>query len=111
MGNVHIFDFYRDALGAIREEGLLRFLRRVATPYVVASGAAFRSARERRTPSASCAGWTRAAVTGGHDTTHNVEIRRKSEANAAQWVRGSGYGWDRRRDRMGTSWTLAVTDH
>ena len=34
MGNVHIFDFYRDALGAIREEGLLRFLRRVATPYV-----------------------------------------------------------------------------
>ena len=34
MGNVHIFDFYRDALGAIREEGLARFLRRVATPYV-----------------------------------------------------------------------------
>ena len=48
MGNVHIFDFYRDALGAIREEGLLRFLRRVATPYVSRAGA-FRSER-RRTP-------------------------------------------------------------
>src|SRR5215204_2576363 len=33
MGNVHVFDFYRDALGAIHAEGLLRFLRRVVTPY------------------------------------------------------------------------------
>ena len=41
MGNVHIFDFYRDALGAIREEGLLRFLRRVATPYVSRAGRHF----------------------------------------------------------------------
>jgi hypothetical protein len=41
MGNVHIFAFYRDALGAIREEGLLRFLRRVATPYVVRAGRHF----------------------------------------------------------------------
>jgi hypothetical protein len=41
MGNVHIFDFYRDALGAIREEGLLRFLRRVATPYVSRAGSHF----------------------------------------------------------------------
>jgi hypothetical protein len=41
MGNVHVFDFYRDALGAIREEGLLRFLRRVATPYVSRAGSHF----------------------------------------------------------------------
>jgi hypothetical protein len=41
IGNVHVFDFYRDALGAIREEGLLRFLRRVATPYVSRAGSHF----------------------------------------------------------------------
>ena len=41
MGSVHVFDFYRDALGAIREEGLLRFLRRVATPYVSRVGRHF----------------------------------------------------------------------
>ncbi len=41
MGNAHVFDFYRDALGAIREEGLLRFLRRVATPYVSRAGSHF----------------------------------------------------------------------
>ena len=41
MGNAHIFDFYREALGAIREEGLLRFLRRVATPYVARVGRHF----------------------------------------------------------------------
>lgn len=41
MGNVHIFDFYRDALGAIREEGLLRYLRRVATPYLSRAGGHF----------------------------------------------------------------------
>src|SRR5918994_3025021 len=41
MGNVHVFDFYRDALGAIRDEGLLRFLRRVATPYVSRAGSHF----------------------------------------------------------------------
>ncbi|MGH2613870.1 MAG: hypothetical protein ACRDJC_01410 [Thermomicrobiales bacterium] len=41
MGNVHVFDFYRDALGAIREEGLLRFLRRVASPYMSRAGRHF----------------------------------------------------------------------
>lgn len=41
MGNVHIFGFYRDALGAIREEGLLRFLWRVSTPYVLRAGRHF----------------------------------------------------------------------
>jgi hypothetical protein len=41
VGNTYIFDFYRDALGAIREEGLLRFLRRVATPYVSRAGRHF----------------------------------------------------------------------
>jgi hypothetical protein len=41
LGNAHIFDFYRHALDAIREEGLLRFLRRVATPYVSRAGRHF----------------------------------------------------------------------
>jgi hypothetical protein len=41
LGNAHIFDFYRDALGAIREEGLLRFLRRVAAPYLSRAGSHF----------------------------------------------------------------------
>ncbi|MCC7023704.1 MAG: hypothetical protein IT338_12820 [Thermomicrobiales bacterium] len=41
VGNAYIFDFYRDALGAIRDEGLLRFLRRVATPYVSRAGRHF----------------------------------------------------------------------
>ena len=41
MGNAHIFDFYREAIGTIREEGLPRFLRRVATPYVVRAGRHF----------------------------------------------------------------------
>jgi hypothetical protein len=41
MGNTHVFDFYRGALGAMREEGLLRFLRRVAAPYVSRAGRHF----------------------------------------------------------------------
>jgi hypothetical protein len=41
LGNVHIFDFYRNALGAIREEGLLSYLRRVATPYLSRAGSHF----------------------------------------------------------------------
>jgi hypothetical protein len=38
LGSIHVFHFYRDALGAIREEGLLRFLRRIVTPYVSRAG-------------------------------------------------------------------------
>jgi hypothetical protein len=41
LGNVHIFDFYREALGAIRDEGLLRYLRRVVTPYLSRAGRHF----------------------------------------------------------------------
>lgn len=41
MGNVHIFDFYRVALGQIREEGLLRFLRRISSPYLSRAGRHF----------------------------------------------------------------------
>ena len=93
MGNVHIFDFYRDALGAIREEGLLRFLRRVATPYVVASGEPFRLRTRRRTPIASCAGSNRAAVTGGHETSHKP----KFDVNVGKAPRN---GW-RERVHMG----------
>lgn len=33
LGSVHLVDYYRDALGAIRDEGLLAFLGRVARPY------------------------------------------------------------------------------
>jgi hypothetical protein len=41
MGHAHIFAFYRQALEAMREEGFLRFLRRVATPYVARAGRHF----------------------------------------------------------------------
>jgi hypothetical protein len=41
MGNVHVFTFYRDALGAIREEGLLPYLRRIASPYLARAGRHF----------------------------------------------------------------------
>jgi hypothetical protein len=41
LGNTHVFDFYRIALGAIRKEGFLRFLRRVVTPYAVRAGRHF----------------------------------------------------------------------
>jgi hypothetical protein len=55
MGNVHIFDFYRDALGAIRDEGLLRYLRRVATPYLSRAGSHFNP--EERTYTDRFLGW------------------------------------------------------
>ena len=41
LGSTHIFDFYRDALGAIQQEGLLRFLLRSSTPYVKRAGGHF----------------------------------------------------------------------
>jgi hypothetical protein len=41
MGNAHIFDFYRVALGAIRAEGLVTFLRRTAAPYLSRAGRHF----------------------------------------------------------------------
>jgi hypothetical protein len=33
LGNVHVFAYYKEALRAIAEEGLLTFLRRVLSPY------------------------------------------------------------------------------
>ena len=41
LGNTHIFDFYRDSLSTIQEEGLLRFLLRSSTPYVKRAGGHF----------------------------------------------------------------------
>jgi hypothetical protein len=35
LGNVHIFDYYRSALPTIIEEGLVTFLRRTSTPYLM----------------------------------------------------------------------------
>lgn len=37
LGNVHIFSYYRDALGAIAAEGLPIYLRRVSAPYLVSA--------------------------------------------------------------------------
>lgn len=42
LGNVHVFAFYRDALRAIADEGLLAFLDRVARPYLARAGQHFR---------------------------------------------------------------------
>lgn len=41
LGTTHIFDFYRIALGAIRKEGFLRFLRRIVAPYASRAGQHF----------------------------------------------------------------------
>jgi hypothetical protein len=41
LGNVHVFDYYRLALRTIVEEGLLSFLRRTSTPYLVRAGSHF----------------------------------------------------------------------
>lgn len=41
LGNTHIFDFYRESLSAIQEEGMLRFLLRSSTPYVKRAGGHF----------------------------------------------------------------------
>lgn len=41
LGNTHIFDFYRNSLSDIQEEGLLRYLLRSSTPYVKRAGGHF----------------------------------------------------------------------
>jgi hypothetical protein len=41
LGNVHIFDYYRRALRTLVEEGLLSYLRRTSTPYLVRAGSHF----------------------------------------------------------------------
>lgn len=41
LGNTLIFDFYRESLHSIQEEGMLRFLLRTSTPYVRRAGKHF----------------------------------------------------------------------
>ena len=41
LGNVHVFSYYRRALGTIVEEGLISFLRRTSTPYLSRAGSHF----------------------------------------------------------------------
>lgn len=81
MGNVHIFDFYRQALGAIREEGFLRFLRRAATPYVVRAGRHFDPRAGTHTE--RFVDWVEARRgTGQRSVNPNAENRRKSRQSA-----------------------------
>jgi hypothetical protein len=54
LGNAHIFDFYRTALAEIQREGLLTFLRRVATPYVARAGRHFDPDRSTQTDRFLC---------------------------------------------------------
>lgn len=49
LGNTHIFEFYRMALGEIQREGLLTFLRRVSTPYLARAGRHFDPGRSTQT--------------------------------------------------------------
>ncbi len=46
LGSTHIFDFYKESLSAIQQEGMLRFLLRSSTPYVKRAGGHF----DPRTP-------------------------------------------------------------
>jgi hypothetical protein len=41
LGNVHIFNYYRGALRTITDEGLVSFLQRTSTPYLMRAGAHF----------------------------------------------------------------------
>lgn len=41
LGSTHIFDFYKESLSAIQQEGMLRFLLRSSTPYVKRAGGHF----------------------------------------------------------------------
>lgn len=81
MSSVHIFDFYRQALGAIREEGLLRFLRRAATPYVVRAGRHFDP--RAGTYTERFVDWVAARRGNGRSSGNpNAENRRKSRQSA-----------------------------
>ena len=109
MGNVHIFDFYRDALGAIREEGLLRFLRRVATPYVSRAGRHFDPNVTTYTDR-----FLRWIDSRRGDERSETSRNPKSDVNlgkAREMGDAVGHVWDRGRDRMGTIRDLPVTDH
>lgn len=45
LGNVHVFEYYREALTTIEAEGLLKFLRRISTPYVARAALHFNPAQ------------------------------------------------------------------
>ncbi|KPL91639.1 hypothetical protein [Herpetosiphon geysericola] len=49
LGNTHIFEYYRESLNAIQEEGLLEFARRVTTPYFERAAKHFDPAEETYT--------------------------------------------------------------
>jgi hypothetical protein len=42
LGNAHVFQFYRDALRAIADEGTMRYVRRVTTPYLAGAASHIR---------------------------------------------------------------------
>lgn len=42
LGNTHIFEYYRQAFARIGSEGLLVFLQRIVTPYLLRAGSHFR---------------------------------------------------------------------
>lgn len=46
LGNIHLFDYYRQAFARIGEEGLLVFLQRIATPYLQRAGSHFQPSRQ-----------------------------------------------------------------
>ncbi|MDQ3780089.1 MAG: hypothetical protein M3354_06050, partial [Chloroflexota bacterium] len=55
LGNVHLVDYYREAFGAIADEGYLTFLRRVTHPYIRRTGYHFNPAT--RTYTDRALGW------------------------------------------------------
>jgi len=68
LGNVHLVDYYREAFGAIANEGYLTFLRRVTHPYIRRTGHHFNPAV--RTYTDRALGWLeRQWQTNGADST------------------------------------------
>ena len=101
LGNVHIFDFYRDALA--------RSARRDCS--ASCAGWPRRTSRARGaisirgrppTPIDSCGGWTPAARSQRPPSTHSLKFV-VNLGKAREWVPRRGYGWDRERVRMGTT--------
>lgn len=49
LGNIHLFDYYRQAFARIGNEGLLVFLQRIATPYLQRAGSHFQPSKQTLT--------------------------------------------------------------
>ena len=81
LGNAHVFDYYREALGAIADEGLLAFLRRVTRPYLQRTGRHFDPAAPTQTD--RLLDWVGRRRAGRDDGASGADGTTRSDANVA----------------------------